>query len=67
MTSFSVKCKDYLLNLEVANSSSFRDIKKHFVTSAAAAADIDDSIKRKGFRVSLKSHLNMKERYYVGI
>ena len=39
------------LNFEVAISSSFRDIKKnHFVT----AVDINDSIKRKSFCVSLK-------------
>ena len=48
------------VNFEVASCSSSRDIflKKHFVTAAAAAAaeaDIDDSIKRKRFRVSLKS------------
>ena len=37
---------------EVDSSDSFRDIKKnHFVT---AEADIDDSIKRKRFCVSLK-------------
>ena len=43
-------------NFEVASFSSFRDIKKtdHFVT-AAAQADIDDSIKRKRIRVSLKN------------
>ena len=38
--------------------NSFRDIKKnHFVTAEAAAvveADIDDNIKRKRIRVSLK-------------
>ena len=41
-----------VINFEVASSNSFRDIlkKNHFVT----AADIDDSIKRKPFRVSLK-------------
>ena len=47
-----------VINLEVASSSSFRDIKKslnHFVMAkAVAAADTDDSIKRKHFRVSLK-------------
>ena len=37
---------------EVPGSNSFRDIQKnHFVT---AEADIDDSIKRKRIRVSLK-------------
>ena len=43
-----------VLNFEVASSNSFRDIPKqnHFLT-AEAAADIDDSIKRKRFRVSL--------------
>ena len=44
-----------MVNLEVASSNSFRDIKKnHFVTAAVAeaAADVDDSIKRKRFRVS---------------
>ena len=41
-------------NLEVASLNSFRDIKKnHFVT---AAADTDDSIKRKRIRISLKKN-----------
>ena len=41
------------LNFEVAGFSSFRDIpKNHFVT---AEADIDDSIKRKRIRLSLKN------------
>ena len=61
MTSFTVKVSvknigGYdVVNFEVASFSSFRDIKKkHFVTAAeAAAADIDDSIKRKHIRVSL--------------
>ena len=40
-----------VVNFEVASSNSFRNIKKnHFVTAeAVAAADIDDSIKRKRF------------------
>ena len=45
-----------LLNFKAACSSSFRDIKiNHFVTAAAAeaAADINDSTKRKRIRVSL--------------
>ena len=42
-----------VLNFEVASFRSFRDIKKiHFVT---AKADIDDSIKRKRIRISLKN------------
>ena len=41
-----------VLNFEVASFSSFQDIfKKHFVT----AADIDDRIKRKHIRVSLRN------------
>ena len=40
-----------VVSFEVASSNSFRDIPKiHFVT--AAETDIDDSIKRKRFRVS---------------
>ena len=40
-----------VLNFEAANCNGFQDIQKnHFVTvSAAAEADIDDSIKRKRF------------------
>ena len=35
-----------VVNFEVASSNNFRDIpKNHFLTSAAAAADIGDSIK----------------------
>ena len=42
-----------VVNFEVTNSSSFRDIKKkHFVT--AASVDFDDSIKRKRIHFSLK-------------
>ena len=45
-----------VVNFEVASFNSFQDIPKkyHFVTATAAeaAADIDDSIKRKCFRVS---------------
>ena len=46
-----------VLNFEVASFSSVRDIQKnHFVTAAVQAeADIDDSIKRKRIRVSLKN------------
>ena len=45
-----------MLNFEVASANSFRDIKtNHFLTAAETAeADIEDSIKRKRFRVSLK-------------
>ena len=51
-----------MIDFEVASFSCFRDIKKiHFVTTAAAA-EIDDSIKRKRIRVSLKN-LN---QFYVG-
>ena len=49
---------DYVvLNFEVASSKTFRDIHKktNFVTTEAAA-DIDDSIRRKRIRVSLKKH-----------
>ena len=47
-----------MVNFEIASSNSFRDTpKNHFVTAAeaaaAAAADINDSIKRKRVRVSL--------------
>ena len=41
------------VNFEVAGSNSFRDIpRNHFVT---AETDIDDSIKRKRFGVSLNN------------
>ena len=44
-----------VVNFEVASSSSIRGIQNnHFVT---AAADIDDSIKRRRFRVSLKKEV----------
>ena len=42
-----------VVNFEVAISSCFRELKNHFVT---AAADIDDSIKRKRIHVSLKKN-----------
>ena len=43
-----------VLKFEVASFSRFRDIpKNHFLTVAEAAADFDDSIRRKGMRVSL--------------
>ena len=44
-----------VVNFEVASSSCLRDVKnKYFVTAPAeAAADIDDGIKRKRFRVWL--------------
>ena len=50
-----------MLNFEIAISNSFRDIpKNHFVTAEAEpAADIDDSIKRKRIRVSLKNDTRM--------
>ena len=47
-----------MVNFEVANSSGFRDIKKNHFVTAAEAADIDDSIKRKRIRVSLNGTLN---------
>ena len=42
---------------EVASSNSSPDIKKiiSFMTAEAATTEIDDSIKRKCFRVSLKN------------
>ena len=44
-----------MVNFEVAGSSSYREIpKNHFVM---AAADIDDSIKRKRIRTSFKKSL----------
>ena len=45
-----------MLNFEIASFISFRDIKKnHFRTAEAEAkADVDESIKRKRIRVSLK-------------
>ena len=47
------------LNFEVACFISFRCIpKNHFMTTAEAAADIDDSTKRKRIRVSLKNGRN---------
>ena len=46
-----------VLNFEVASFSTFRDIKKnHFVT---AQAEIDDSIKRKRIRISLKMAIQL--------
>ena len=45
-----------LVNLEVASCDSFRYIQEnHFVTVEAAAADIDDSIKRKRIHGLLKN------------
>ena len=44
-----------LFNVEVANSSSFRDIKNHLGTAEAAAADINDSINPKSIFISLKN------------
>ena len=43
-----------VINFEVASSNSFQDIKKNHFVMAPAKADIDASIKRKRFRVSLK-------------
>ena len=40
------------MNFEVAISNSFRDIQKNYFVTAEA--DIDDTIKRKRIRVSLK-------------
>ena len=47
-----------VISFEVANSNGFRYIpQNHFVTAETAAeADIDDSIKRKRFRVSLNNN-----------
>ena len=42
------------VNFEVASSNIFRDIQRNHFVTAEAAADIDDSIRRKCFRVSLK-------------
>ena len=52
MTSFPVEIKDYrgyfVVIFELVSSNSFRDIPEYdFATAAEAAADIDDSIKRK--------------------
>ena len=41
-----------VLNFEVASFSSFRDIEKSNSVTAAEAADIDDSSKRKHISVS---------------
>ena len=47
-----------MVNVEVASSNSFRDIKtNNFVRATAEAADIGDSIKRNRLRVSLKNDL----------
>ena len=58
-----------MVNFEVASSNSFRDIQKnHFVTAAEAAeeeADIDDSIKRKRIRVSLKNDFVLSSIFTV--
>ena len=44
-----------VLPLEIGSFISFRDIRKNnFVTAAEAAADIDDSIRRKYIRATLK-------------
>ena len=53
-----------LLNFEVASLSIFRNIKKsHF--EAAEATDIDDSIKRKRIRVSLKRLTRKTQKLWV--
>ena len=44
-----------MVNFEVTSSNSFRDISKNHFVTAVAEEDIDDSIKRKRFRVSLKN------------
>ena len=50
-----------MVKFEVAISNSFGDIpKKSFRDGAAAEADIDDSIKRKRFRVSLNEAIHQK-------
>ena len=43
------------VNFELATFHSFRDIQKNHFVTAAEAADIDDTIKRKRFRVLLKN------------
>ena len=43
-----------VLNIEVASISSIRDIQKNPFATTEAAADIDNSIKRKRIRVSFK-------------
>ena len=45
-----------MVNFEAARSYSFLNLpKNHFATAAAEAAGIDDSIKRKRYRVSLNN------------
>ena len=46
-----------VISFEVASSISFQDIKKNHFVTADVAADIEDSIKRKRFCVSLKKDL----------
>ena len=52
----NVNTINFAINFEDASSSGFRDIpNNHFVTAAEPAdADIDDRIKRKRIRVSLR-------------
>ena len=53
-----------VVNFEVDSYNSFQDIpKNHFV---AAKADIEDSIKRKRFRVSLKTGTSKATKDYTG-
>ena len=59
----NVKAMDgnLVVNFEVAISNSFRDIpKNHFVTAAVAEVDIDDSIKRQRYRISLNKCFETK-------
>ena len=49
-----------MLNFEVTSFCSFLDIKKNHFVTAEAAADLDDSIKRKRIRVSLKKHISSR-------
>ena len=56
-----------VVNFEVASSNSFIDIPKNNFVTPAAEADIDDSIKRKRFRVSLKkTKCSLKATDYRG-
>ena len=43
-----------VLNFEVAISSGFRDMHKHHFMTAAAKADIDESIKRNRIRCKIR-------------
>ena len=49
------------LNLEIATFNSILDILKNHFVKAAAATDIDDSIKRKYISVSLNKYSKWSE------